>query len=322
MVEEAELPSHPLFHYTDAGGLLGILKSETLWARHAAYLNDAEEITYGLNAILKELKSMTLSLSMPKELDDDELWPSTMKRGRWLATKALFVLTAAATQDRMNFLQQNAGPFVTCLTVERDRLSQWRGYSGDGGYAIGFDPQALRDSVRESPLGTQLKFEHPSFGPVELGRRHVVRMRYAAETDFVREKLYVFFREVLRYIAAHNRDDASFDKQKFDEAGNILVRQRLSWLLSIAVQTKNPGFEEENEHRIVTFAEPDEFDARAVGLAPRVNIKFDPACVAEILVGPGANLEQRRLSIEYYKNSHPQYSHVLVSASKTPFRGT
>jgi hypothetical protein len=35
-----------LFHYTDTGGLLGILDSQQLWATHSFYLNDATEINY------------------------------------------------------------------------------------------------------------------------------------------------------------------------------------------------------------------------------------------------------------------------------------
>lgn len=37
--------THPeLFHYTGIGGLEGIVKSQTLWATHAAFSNDATEI--------------------------------------------------------------------------------------------------------------------------------------------------------------------------------------------------------------------------------------------------------------------------------------
>ena len=35
-----------LLHYTTAAGLNGILRSGSLWASHASFLNDAEEITH------------------------------------------------------------------------------------------------------------------------------------------------------------------------------------------------------------------------------------------------------------------------------------
>ncbi len=37
-----------LWHYTDAGGLQGILRTETLWASDPRFLNDATEFNYGL----------------------------------------------------------------------------------------------------------------------------------------------------------------------------------------------------------------------------------------------------------------------------------
>jgi hypothetical protein len=37
--------THPeLFHYTTAAGLSGILESNSLWATHSSFVNDAEEI--------------------------------------------------------------------------------------------------------------------------------------------------------------------------------------------------------------------------------------------------------------------------------------
>ncbi len=35
--------SRPIFHYTDAGGLIGILKTKCLYATHADFLNDSTE---------------------------------------------------------------------------------------------------------------------------------------------------------------------------------------------------------------------------------------------------------------------------------------
>ena len=44
---EEEAPA--LFHYTDAAGLLGILKSRSLWATDFRSLNDASEMHYGMD---------------------------------------------------------------------------------------------------------------------------------------------------------------------------------------------------------------------------------------------------------------------------------
>jgi hypothetical protein len=44
---EAEEPSAPLWHYTDAAGLHGILTSRCIRATHVAHLNDPTEVVHG-----------------------------------------------------------------------------------------------------------------------------------------------------------------------------------------------------------------------------------------------------------------------------------
>jgi hypothetical protein len=313
-----------LFHYTTGGGLLGILESRSLWGTHAAYLNDAQETTYGLDNVLRELEAMSSQLKIPKELNDDAIWPPAAKHPvvRWVVTELMIGSVLQLAKDRVTLLRQNAGPFVACLSKEGDQLSQWRGYSGDGGYAIRFDSNALQESVKANQPGTQLKFDHPSLGPAEFGVRHFAKMRYSADPEFIRNGIIAFLQRLLRHACTKTGDNPDFDKDEFNEAGQEIVRQQMAWILGLAVQTKNPGFAEEEEFRILTFSEPEMFHNNAIGLIPRINIGFHPSCVREIVVGPGANLELRKSSIESYRNARPQYSHVEVTASETPFRGT
>src|SRR2546423_15568945 len=44
-----------LYHYTDAGGLLGILTSKSFWATDINFLNDATELKYASDLIHKLL---------------------------------------------------------------------------------------------------------------------------------------------------------------------------------------------------------------------------------------------------------------------------
>ena len=46
---EAEIPSCPVFHYTNAAGLKGILETKRIFATHVRYLNDLSEITFGVD---------------------------------------------------------------------------------------------------------------------------------------------------------------------------------------------------------------------------------------------------------------------------------
>src|SRR5690349_18151259 len=46
-----EKPGSELFHYTTAGGLLGILQSNSVWATQATFCNDADETKHGLRLL-------------------------------------------------------------------------------------------------------------------------------------------------------------------------------------------------------------------------------------------------------------------------------
>jgi hypothetical protein len=49
VVEPAPESRETVWHYTNAAGLLGILRSNVLWATDAFFLNDAAEVTYGID---------------------------------------------------------------------------------------------------------------------------------------------------------------------------------------------------------------------------------------------------------------------------------
>src|ERR1035438_8918621 len=50
-------PEKTLFHYTDAQGLLGILKSKRIWASSVYHLNDSSEFRYPFDLISDLLRS-------------------------------------------------------------------------------------------------------------------------------------------------------------------------------------------------------------------------------------------------------------------------
>jgi hypothetical protein len=95
-----------LYHYTDASGLMGILKNGSLWATNAGYLNDSLEFEAG-RVIYSELFGKETG-----EILD-----------RFSANKF----------------------YVVCFSSEGDLLSQWRGYANNGvGYSIGFNGKDLK----------------------------------------------------------------------------------------------------------------------------------------------------------------------------------
>lgn len=315
IIEDDPLPSE-LYHYTDAGGLKGILEGKQLWATHAAYLNDSEEILYGRNAILSEIKK--LGKERPPEIKD--AWTAS---SHWFlklfGTPTLMAGLTAMIQQRTAALLDNFGPFVTCLSESRDQLSQWRGYGGGGGYAIRFDPAGLHESVVR--LSTPLPQPLPGMGPdeVPIGARRFIKMEYDADGqyEFLRQQLFDFVHRSVKYFEDY-KDDSEVKKAQAAQLG----QETMGWLHGLMMHLKNPGFAEEKEYRILTFFPPDFFSPTDTGLVPRVNIRFDPRCIKEIVIGPGRSMETREASVRYFLNVHnTDYPGVEVTPSKTPFRG-
>jgi hypothetical protein len=130
-----------LLHYTTAGGLTGILGSGSLWASHASFLNDGEEITHFFNARLPSLASDAIRNFITQNLADLSLARRIESEGGVDAVvqKAVDYATRPIRDATLKFNQ----PFIFSMSgpngdrvARNGLLSQWRGCGGDGGYAI------------------------------------------------------------------------------------------------------------------------------------------------------------------------------------------
>jgi hypothetical protein len=132
-------PKVPLYHYTGIGGLLGIAKSETLWASNVYYLNDGEEIIYAqkmLRDLIDEQKSQAHGYKA-KYLQQFHEWLGLLSPGF-------------------------SNLFVFSLSEEQNLLSQWRSYTPHGkGVSIGFSPSVLKKITEENCLKiAKCRYEH------------------------------------------------------------------------------------------------------------------------------------------------------------------
>jgi hypothetical protein len=112
-------PSGPLYHYTSAEGLLGIVSSKSLWASGIQYLNDTAEFKH----------AESISRTLLSERLGDETDPR----------KGLYDILRGGLP-----LRANETVFVGSLSEAKDKLSQWRAYCPNGGgFSVGFDPQLV-----------------------------------------------------------------------------------------------------------------------------------------------------------------------------------
>src|SRR6266853_2545450 len=104
-------PPSVLYHYTDAAGFLGIIKTGSLWASDVRFVNDMNEMKYSMN-LLRQLATEKAASDHPKELID--------------------------LVDHISiFVGHGFRAYALSFSELGDDLTQWRAYAGGvGGYSI------------------------------------------------------------------------------------------------------------------------------------------------------------------------------------------
>lgn len=101
-----------IYHYTDADAFRNILESRTLWLTHTDFLNDKTEGEELGRMLSNRLADNPIALALLKIVDD------------------------------------SFETYSLSFSLERDLLSQWRGYCPkEGGYNIGFDRYILMNPL-------------------------------------------------------------------------------------------------------------------------------------------------------------------------------
>lgn len=117
----SETPTVPIFHYTSQQGLLGIIKSKTIWATNIRYLNDATEFAYAVE--LAQRKILEIKQTTSTKVDIDLL---------------------ERINSRLESIEE-ANIFVCSFSEDGNLLSQWRAYCPNAnGFSIGFEYSQLQ----------------------------------------------------------------------------------------------------------------------------------------------------------------------------------
>jgi len=135
---------HELMHYTTAGGLMGIVASGCLWATHAAFLNDAQEIIHFFDARLPSIADDAVQAYVDKLAERPDIAQRMSDDGGAEAISKAESARLVASMRKVTLAVNQ--PHIFSMSAARDDLirrngllSQWRGYGTDGGYAIVFD---------------------------------------------------------------------------------------------------------------------------------------------------------------------------------------
>jgi hypothetical protein len=289
--------TEPLYHYTTACGLKGILESGQIWFTDYRHLNDPSELVHGINMAHSAAQTIMDDLS---QNEGNELPVSFLK---------LFVdmFQHSNFKSKLEF-------YIASFSRARNDLGQWRAYADNGrGFAIGFAP--IMFETKNHTTDCRL----PEFlGPViyledkVLDRQHAVLETAAA---IYCETLNAH-RELLR-----NKDIGILFMQVF---AREMIAQPLIWN---CLTSKHQAYEHEQEVRLVILGKPAKLwphvttRCRGAEVVPYIKHPMPVrANIAEIVIGPAAPTDTARTLRVMVNSLGIDPTSMNIDLSRIPYR--
>lgn len=278
-------PPKLLYHYTNANGLLGMIKSKKIWASSYRYMNDSQEFEYGFD-LIEDIypKSDTYTYSLRSNLPDQS-FAEHLRLKKW--------------DYKSDCL------FVASFSEEENLLGQWRAYTGPhSGYAIGFKKNELKNDVARLVKCEYDKEKQKSVLKDLIDKDLLVLRESFEKTSEDRDKkeypdLADYFINVDMTVLKIVQIATSFKHKSFSE--------EKEWRLVI-------GPVDITSDRIL-------YRPSDTGIIPYIEIDFtDKVLPIEcIIVGPGPHQKRNEVSLRQML-SITGFNNVDVSLSDIPYR--
>lgn len=276
---------NPLYHYTSAAGLFGIITTGTLWGSNYSYLGDPSEISYGRKT------AFDLVGRLIKAERDQE-----------------FALFLTGLQHRLGDPGEASDIYLASFCGEPDLLGQWRAYGrGTGRFCVGFDSEAdcLANVTRFGPAvyDTEKQLQELQF-PIAASRRAFFEgsKENPLFTEVVANELLI---EILRRVTF-------FKHPGYVEEGEWRMVHVVSEASLVHLQLVNGII----KPFIDIMGVPNDSAAAASGSATAAPPRLP---IIEIVVGPSQIGQLARKSVELLLEKHG-YEPDLVRDSAIPFR--
>lgn len=282
-----------LSHYTRPSGLQGISQSQSLWATDFLSLNDTNELTYGMEAIMNAAISIVVP-QIPRDLRND--LPDDHVHG-------LVPQYIAQIRQAMRDSDGYDSLYVTSFARGRNEheeqegiLTLWREYTQTIGYCL----QYQRDKIRRL-INTERTF-------FSYGLLDVIEVQYGINADdpelrYLAEQYALILLEGL----ARNTGDPRFMQNMPQRHAESHVIHRL---LMFCAKHKNPSFDDEREVRIIALplnkvllapfrpttpktVHTTEAGTRYIALNEHINPGLRPD---RIIIGPNAELNEENIA--------------------------
>ncbi|WP_104105425.1 DUF2971 domain-containing protein [Nocardioides sp. 616] len=257
--------TEPVFHYTGAGALIGLVQGRVLWASEAAGMNDRAEVRQGWRKI--------------------RLWLDSQPAG-----DAVDLLRNHAKDP----LRRSHEVFVLCASTRPDDANQWRLYANRGnGYAVELDPAVSLTVATEYDVT-----------PVSSGRMSfsaagdVVEVRPWMHVIYSEDEMVQALEALIDKIDATTASvrSSTADPDEKDQALQNFGEEAYNDLAEIAHLIKEPGFSGEDEVRIVvTFFMQQrhiKYRAGSYGIMGYAELVTDPSGSGSYRVLPKKDAEE------------------------------
>jgi hypothetical protein len=285
----ARPPDDKLFHYTNADGLIGILRSRVFWGTDITHLNDSSELEYGMELVRRQL---------------DEA-------ARRRAKGKVAALLAAARENFHSFGGGLLTAYVSCFCQNGDLLSQWRGYGDSGGgYTIGIRPCRKGGTATPEPKISlrrviyepveQLKLINESIAQLEAFADYAFADGSPLDWNEVGKQLTSFFRQEVGDYLWCFKNNAFSEEQEW----------RFLYLTGPADPAPRSTHFRPRPSGIVPYVELDLFNLR------NADIFLD---VCEIICGPTLDPDRSARTVQTLLRSL-KYESVDVKPSRVPLR--
>lgn len=118
------------YHYTSLSTAWAILENDSLWASHARFSNDSEELKKGMKIML--------GIVQEKYTGDPDKEP--------------------LIEFLKNLSESEIDCYIVCFCGSDDKLSQWRGYCRKDGISFGFSfGDTFKYYLKDDPLQTEIQ---------------------------------------------------------------------------------------------------------------------------------------------------------------------
>jgi hypothetical protein len=313
------MPSVFVFHYTNSGGLLGILSSKSLFATDYRYLNDVSEGSMIRDLIVPIFEDEIADIA-PNLVERGLLkgfYENYGAKGHRLQAEGTYKALVTAIDEATSLFVLSFCRHTEEKHIKHGLLSQWRGYAGSAGFAIEFDETELRKLI-------QVECDTFAYATIDAGD-----VRYSEYNDLFDSTVYCGVAgELTRRIFQRDVTDIT---GRIDDVDDILIK-----FAQTAPFLKHHGFEEEEEYRIVavrvgrdkilpkaTRREKEiKFRSKDELIVPYIELFKDsqsPLPIKSIIVGPHPSQEKQEVAVRTALKSTP-FSVAKVRCSDIPFR--